>query len=379
MMAVFHQMGHHSANLLECDECQRYRGAILSPVNYAEEDIGLQIERLSHSGFEMVLDPQLYYPQSDRGLLATWQYFPEDADTADPTLLSWWHSIVDSLMETVRRIRPTAVCAPAVVPRQFNDEYYHLMFRVAQQLTEGLCEDGISVLPTILLRMEDLAIPDRSAQIASIATSLDTNRAYLVFITTADPRREIRETEEIKGAMRLLSYLEGATMSTLVGFSSSDLLLWKFAGAADVASGKFFNLRRFTESRFAPPPEGGGQVPYWFEESLMAFLRESDLVRVRQAELLSESSLANPAGRRILEKLDTGEGEAWLADSWRQFLWWFDDFERRWTQGDVSADPFLEQVEWNWRRLEDARILMEEPANDGGWIRPWRRAVLEAF
>lgn len=45
----------------------------------------------------------------------------------------------------------------------------------------------------------------------------------------------------------------------LVGFASTDVVLWKAAGAKACATGKFANLRRFTTNRFNEPED-------WFAE-----------------------------------------------------------------------------------------------------------------
>lgn len=378
-MAVYHQMGHHSENLLDCEECAEYAGAILSPVNYVEDQVVDQIESYADNEFKLLFDCQLYYPQSERGHLAQWTYFPSDVDTADLSSDTWWSAIVERVAEVARRLRPSAVLSPAVVPASFDDDYYARCCSVATDLAAAMQGSAVDTIPTVLARLDDLAAINRSAEIASILTGVPLRRAYVVLISATEPRREIRETESLKGAMRLIRFLEEAGTAVIVGFCSSDVILWKSAGATDCATGKFFNLRRFTQSRFAPPPEGGGQVPYWFEESLMAFLRESDLVRVRHIDLLSQSSLSNPGGQLILEKLDVGGGTPWLADSWRQFLWWFADFEARSDQENVEYDGILQLAEQNWQVLSDSNVLMEEPANEGGWLRPWRRAVLEAF
>ena len=124
-------------------------------------------------------------------------------------------------------------------------------------------------------------------EIASIVSRTRAPYVYLVLISNVYPRREFADTEEIKGAMKLIYTLEDSGLKVIVGYSSSDVILWKSAGATACALGKFFNLRRFTSSRFQEPSEGGGQLPYWFEESLLSFLRESDLIRVRDANLLS--------------------------------------------------------------------------------------------
>jgi hypothetical protein len=179
--------------------------------------------------------------------------------------------------------------------------------------------------------------------------------------------------------MRLIRYLEEAPARVLVGFSSSDVLLWKAAGATDCATGKFFNLRRFTLSRFGPDEEeGGGQLPYWFEEALMAYLREADLTRIRRAGLVSAASMANPYAQQILDQLDRRPGEAWLRLSWRQYLYWFAEFEERLSSKAVDCGTLLRETEQRWNALDRSvpPILMEERANDGSWVRPWRIAAL---
>jgi hypothetical protein len=120
-------------------------------------------------------------------------------------------------------------------------------------------------------------------------------------------------------------------------------------------------------------------VSYWFEESLMAFLRESDLARVRREALLSEHSLRNPYGQEIIELIEDRRRRAWVGTGWRQYMYWFADFEARVAGGDAYPKSVLAAAEGTWAKLEDKGVLMEKPQNDGGWLRPWRRALLEAF
>ena len=86
-----------------------------------------------------------------------------------------------------------------------------------------------------------------------------------------------------------------------------------------------------------------------------------------------------PFSIQILDQIDNQPGAAWLGLSWRQYLYWFADFEHRFSQGEIDADRFLTDAEAVWDQLDDQSILMEERRNDGGWLRSWRRAILEAF
>jgi hypothetical protein len=243
-------------------------------------------------------------------------------------------------------------------------------------MAEKLDGSGVKSLMTGVVGLADLTMAGRPLAVASILSRAPTDEVFLVLVGHTEPRRELADPEELKGAMRLIRALEKADMRVTVGFTSSDMVLWKHAGATACASGKYFNIRRFTRNRFEEPAGGGGQLPYWFEESLMAFLRESDLLRVRDAQLLSDASLRNPFGREILDLLANAPGTAWLGKSWRQYLWWFADAEHRIGSGALDVPQLLKQAENTWQNIED-RILMEEVTNNGAWIRSWRRAVIE--
>jgi hypothetical protein len=375
-MSVYHQMGHHSANLLSDNNLQKYTGAILSPVNYNEEEVFAQVESKPKTNFEMIIDPQMYYPRSERGKLREWRYFPSDVDTTDLHSKTWWHKIINLIIETSVWIKVNSVCSPVLAPRIYTDEYYLEMVDLGNYFAAKLHGTGIKPIQTVLVNIADLSDPSRVLKIASIISKTNAEDIYLILVSNIPPRRELSDTEEIKGAMKLINVLETAELNVIVGYSSSDMVLWKAAGAKSCATGKFFNLRRFTSSRFEEPSEGGGQLPYWFEESLMAFLRESDLIRVRNADLLSDSSKNNPFGKEILQNLKESPDKSWLGLSWRQYLYAFADLEERIDQGlDIST--ILKEAETTWLKIEDKKILMEEMRNNGDWIRSWRRAVLE--
>jgi hypothetical protein len=378
-MSAYHQMGHDSENLLWTEELAQYRGAILSPVNYDQVKVAAQIEwARERDDFEAIFDPQLYVPNSERGCLREWPYFPSDVDTADLTSDTWWNGILDSLVALCATVRPHVVCSPAVLPSAYPDEYFTRIVGVGDQLCVRLAGTGLVPMQTAVVGMSELSTAGRPMAIASILSRSRASRIYIVLVGQTEPRRELSDLEEIKGAMRLIAALRGAGLHVTVGFTSSDIALWKAAGATHCATGKFFNLRRFTRTRFEEPRgQGGGQLPYWFDESLMAFLRQSDVQRVLPMNLPQLAASPNPYGQQILEQFAKEPEKAWLALAWRQFLFWFADVELRLGAEVVSPSELLRNADNNWRTLEDVDFLMEERRNDGGWIRPWRRALAE--
>lgn len=377
-MPAFHQMGHQCENLLSCENLNQFCGAILSPVNYNQEEIKQQIDNYGISGFEMIFDPQMYYPLSQKGKLQSWSYMPNDYYTADMTSDSWWDQIISRLVEKILEISPDSVCTPIPVPRVFPNEYYVAMTRLANTVYKKLQSENISVLQTIIVNIAELSNFRRVHEIASIVTTSGIQRAYIIFYNQTTPRQELRNVDELEGAMLFINLLEKAGMRVLIGYCSSDIILWKEAGATNCATGKFFNLRRFTPSRWDDEEGGRGQLPYWFEEGLLAYLRESDISRIQRGEIISEASKKNPYSGSIQQKMTSGN--PWVGLGWRQYLYWFANVEQRFSTGEVNADMLLLKAEGNWKiinELRDPIVLMEEERNNGDWIRPWRRAVNE--
>jgi hypothetical protein len=375
-MAVFHQMGHQSDNLLVEPHLFRYRGAILSPVNYTEKEILRTIGICREIGdFEIIFDPQLYFPRTEREKLKKWDYFPDDVDTVDFSSLKWWTNLIAALARTAERIRPDIICSPVLEPRNFDDEYFDLMLQVSSLLCDRVCPNGFDVYHTALVGTSELADYDRVMAIASIITRTQARGVYLILDSDIRPRLELSDPEELKGALKLINVIESNGIEVTVGFSSSDIILWKAAGASNCATGKFFNLRRFTPSRWDETEGGGGQLPYWFEENLLAFLRESDLIRVEKASLLSEVGINNPYTEDIFDSIE--QGMPWVGLSWRFYLYWFADIQDRINKGLVSPLKMVRNADNNWGIIDEKDVILEERTNDGGWIRQWMRALTE--
>lgn len=377
-MSVYHQMGHDTINLVKEEHLMKFKGAILSPVNYTEDEIVKQVEYMrKKENFEAIFDPQLYYPRTERKKLKDWSYFPSDVDTADITNEYWWHNVTDEVVKICKKINCHSACSPAFAPRSYTDDYYSLIVRVGNYFVEKVKNDSIEPIQTILVGLNDLSSISRSKHIASIISQTLANRVYLIFVSDIEPRRELNNANELKSAMKLIQSLEKAELEVIVGCCSTEFILWKAAGASSCATGKFFNLRRFTSSRFEEPKKGGGQLPYWFEENLLAFLRDSDLIRIKRNNLLNPVYESNPYAIKILEQMEKSPESAWLALSWRQYMYAFSDLENRIENGLINIEQLLKQAEDNWINLNNNNILMEEMTNNGSWVRIWRIALTE--
>jgi len=381
-MSAFLQMGHDSENLVGEPGLEGLSGLVLSPVNRSMPDMLLKMMDSRRKGpFDIVLDPQLYCPQTRRGQLPSHIYFPKDLDTADLSSEAWWHQIIEKLVVECDMLGVDAVCTPAELPKKWVPDYYARCVDVYSMLAAQLGGRSIRPVMTVCVALHELASADDALRIASILTARNPKSSYVVVEADVEPRREIADAANLLALMVLVSSLERSGCNTLVSHCSSEMILLKAAGASHCASGKFFNLRRFTRSRFDEQEEGGGgQLPYWFEHSLLAFLREADLARLRRAgfeSFIGQGDSRSSFAEQILEQFANEPGKAWLRLSWRQYLAWFAATERRLSGVDAPSivSTWLREAEDRWTQMEDKDVLLEEMRNSGKWIRPWRQAL----
>jgi hypothetical protein len=212
--------------------------------------------------------------------------------------------------------------------------------------------------------------------IASVVSRTSADGVYLSFISEEHGRREIADTEVLTGCLRLVHELKEAGLEVTVSSVGSDVVLWKHAGATHCSTGKFWNLRRFTPSRWGEEESGGATpVAYWFEESLLAFVRQADIIRIQQIRDLSVRSDENPFGQQILAQQQSDPSKPWVGLGWRQFLWWFGQIESLIASGDLSGLRLIRSAERAWEELEDGNVFLDESRNDGRWLRPWVQAL----
>jgi len=381
-MSAYHHMGHDTENLIGENDLEEYAGIILSPVNRSPEKLRNYINVFREKGdYDIVLDPQLYFPKSKRGSLRDYPYFPSDFDTVDMTSLSWWEKTVKLLADFAISLNISTIVSPVVKPKIWNANYYSVCASISQLLLDNLQNSDIRVFSTIMANVTELTDTSKMMEIASIVSDTDSDGFYIIFVSDIQPRREFSDEVELYGMMSLIKELQNTRRQVFVGHCSSEMLLFKAAGASACSTGKFFNLRRFTKSRYEEPA-GGGQLPYWFEHSLLAFLREADIIRLLSnnfQDLVSTHHSNNYWSKEILSHFESEPEKAWLALSWRQYLSWFGKVEVELSTSDSipTVQKWLKEAEENWRVLDDNDLLFDEQRNDGKWLRSWRQVLVK--
>lgn len=382
-MSSLLQMGHHSENLVGETDLEFFDGLILSPVNRTKNDFNSDISTFKgHGDFKIFFDTQLYFPRSQRGQLNTHSYFPQDIETADLSSKKWWIGLNNNVLNYLSDLDIDVVISPAFRPKKYTFDYFDLTVQVANDLylKSG---DGLHTFCSVIVDPSFFERDSDVLQLGSILSRFEGEGFYLIFDTDVEPRRELSDEKNLANVLKLIYELSLLKKKqVLVSNCSSDMILYKCAGADYCASGKFFNLRRFTTTRYEEPSGGGGQLPYWFEHSLMSFLREADLLRLIEngrLDLLGVRHSENHWSNEILNVLKEGQGKPWLALSWRQYLSWFSRTENELADSNaiVTVQKWLVDAEKNWLALEDDLILFEEPRNNGDWIRRWRISLNE--
>jgi hypothetical protein len=382
-MAAYLQLGHNSWNLFEEPDIGNYSGMVLSPVNDSPADVAAGLLRLGEQRpkLDVILDPQLYNPAVDKGLMDQWAYFPSDFETANHADAAWWIRRGIAVANQGAQLGVNAVCSPALFPKTFSDDYYGLMVEIADATHQHAKSLGLDTLVTAIISLRDLTNPARAYAIASILSRSRCDRIYLTFLNedVKQQREPLSEPSGLPTAVHLIRLLS-RQMRVHVAFASHDMVLWKCAGATDVSSGKFMNLRRFSPGRWEEEKGGGQQAAYWTEGSLFTLLRSADVERLRRDGWFDGRDLSdNPASLRIMEFIQSGSKKLWVKESWLQYLRWIANAEAAWHGRPDLAMAALEESHRLWGDIVNVRqILFQDWFNEHGThVKNWLNAARE--
>jgi hypothetical protein len=374
-MSMYLQLGHESWHLLDEPQLGAFTGVVLSPVNDSPTYVTERLDRLKdrRADLEVILDPQLYNPANFKGTLGDWLYFPSDFESATREDVRWWQGVASAIVRNAGGVGADTVCSPAFVPKTFSDGYFELVVAIADQMKREATDRGLATMLTAIVPIKDLLDRSRGPAIASILSGSDCDRVYLVFLDDTPPREPYKDPDALSEAMRLVNMLS-RDMRIHIAFSGLDQVLWRYAGAQDVSTGKWLNTRRFAPGRWQDEETGGRVVPYWTDGEFIALLRDADVLRLDREGLLAGETLAmNPFSLEILEILRKGSGEAWLRLSQLQYLKWA-HFAHDSLSGAGKARAYLERADRRWATAQDKRIFFSDRFNEDPAVRAWLHA-----
>lgn len=383
-MSSYLQMGNQNQNLVGEIDLDNFSGIVLSPLNNTPEELLLYVSKFKKiKKYDIVLDPQLYYPRTLKDKIKLHPYFPKDFDTSDYSSLGWWKEINSKLLDYAKYLEINTIISPTIDPKTNNLDYYKLAVDVSNDLNNINKDKSIPKMwSSIIIEINSICNDTYLMELASIISLSESDGFYIIFKSDLASRQEYNDEQQIKAMMSLISQLNILKKEIMISFSGSDMVLFKLAGATHCGTGNFWNLRRFTKARFEESPNGGGQSGYLFEHNLMSFLRESDIKRISRSiysdyipSILSNNYWTN----KIFQDFKRYPGKPWVRLGWRQYLSWFSKIESMLNKSDTKklVNEWLKEAEDRWLLLEDANILMEEQKNNGKWLRAWRQAAIE--
>ena len=156
-MSAYLQMGHDTENLVGEVDLDEFIGIVLSPVNRDTPTLAENVQIFRARGnYDIVFDPQLYIPTSERGCLPMQPYFPADMDTADLSSDSWWTDLVGKIVPCVASLKVDAVASPVVLPKMWSDDYFALCTETSGKLAAALSSSSIRTLTTVMVNFNEM-------------------------------------------------------------------------------------------------------------------------------------------------------------------------------------------------------------------------------
>lgn len=388
-MSAYFQMGDRTENLIGETDLNEFTGIVLSPINRKPSELPQDIAGFhdgdAHSiAYDIVFDPQLYVPRSSRGHLAEYSYFPSDFDTADISSLSWWESLSTDLVNFAQPLGVNAIASPAILPNSWSEDYYANCVHSYNVMADGLQGTGIRSLLTLFVGFGEMANRDTVLSTASHVSSANPDGYYLVINSDIDPGKELVGEYQLAGIMELIHALEMTGKPVIVSHCDAEMILYKAAGASHCATGKHFSLRRFAKKRYEPSSDGPRPKAYWFEQGFLGYLQEADIVRLQTrglGHLLGCEHSSNHWSNKILDHITQPDHKTWLKFGWCQYLSWFGKTQQALSLSGSSpldaVESMLLSAEENWTQVHSEKVYMDDPTNDGNWVRNWLQVLSE--
>ncbi|MEI2455100.1 hypothetical protein [Lysobacter firmicutimachus] len=359
----------------------QFAGIVLSPVNDSPEEIVVRLKALTEkqSDLDVILDPQLYNPVTQKGQLPRWAYYGSDFETADRSLFGWWARKIPEIAAEAVRVGATTVCSPTPIPRVMEDNYFRFVVDLADEMIGHVRPLGLDAALSLIIPLNQLHEPRRAMEIASTVSGSKCDRVFISFLADCVPQREpMRDQAALATAIHLIRLLS-SQQRVHVACASHDVLLWLGAGAHDVSTGKYMNLRRFSPSRWTDEQTKGRNLSYWNDEKLLTLIRDQEALRLDREGWFNDSHFAdNPASGMILETLRQGEGAPWLKLSWVQYMRWFANIAATVRTPDQTLE-ILAAAHRAWGRINDMEFLFVDSFNDGSHVIAWLNAMREGM
>lgn len=381
-MANYLQLGHESWNLIDDPGVGTFAGVVLSPVNDSPDEIIARLRKVRETQphLDVILDSQLYNPATQKGQLPRWGYYSTDFETADRSDSQWWKRRMPEVISEAQRVGATTICSPAPIEYRGTDDYFRFVVELADDACSAAQNAGLDCALTAIVPLDSLQEARRALELASILSASSCERIYLNFLAPdrVQQREPFKNQAALATAVHLIRLLS-EQQRVHVACTSHDVVLWLGAGAHDVSTGKYMNVRRFSPGRWMDEQSGGRNIPYWCDDRLLTLIRDQEVLRLdREGWFAGRNFSDNPASQQILDILRAQTGDPWLRLSWIQYMRWFANAAASITDAGAAWDVLRKSVA-SWREAERLRILFVDSFNDGSHAIAWANAFGEGL
>ena len=161
-MAAYLQMGHDTQNLVGEEGLESFSGIILSPLNRKKDSLIQDVNSFKGKGtYDIVFDPQLYYPHTEKAKILTHPYFPSDFESADYSNTNWWNNIHDAIIHYCEELGVNSIIAPTVDPKSYDEQYYDFNVQNVNTFYERNSLSDISIWAPLIVSLNDLSQQDK--------------------------------------------------------------------------------------------------------------------------------------------------------------------------------------------------------------------------
>jgi hypothetical protein len=344
-------------------------GVILSPADEDRATLSATADDARSRGLAVVMDPQTYVwgiPEGaarnhdDNGLAFPelhWSMAPDQIDR-----------VIASVLEANRRIATDFVLSPTCLQRGFGDVWTPLSIQLARAT---LARSTNPVYVSIVL--DDTALNEWKAidEWLDIVTTFEAAGFYVVVSRGRENYPQPWEPARLANLLRLMHRLSTVNeFPVLVGYADLDGLAAIAAGVSDVASGWYFSLRSFSESKWKPSTGGRAAKPRVTSAPLITPML------LEEASVVARSRFGTRAFPEADLRARIGSNpESWgLSDAWMQHLTTLQQLV-----AEVEGVPTGQKVEWLLERLRAGWSGLGEISDSGTILSPHYRNYLESL
>lgn len=344
-------------------------GVILSPADEDRASLAATAADARARGLAVVMDPQTYVwgiPEGvarnhdDHGLAFPglhWSMAPDQIER-----------VVASVLAANRIVETDFVLSPTCLQRSLGDVWTPLAIQLARAT---LATSNGSVYVSILLDGTALDEWEAIDEWLDIVTTFEAAGFYLVVARGRENYPQPWDPARLANFLRLVYRLSVVNeFHVLAGYADLDGLTAIAAGASDVASGWYFSLRSFSESKWKPSTGGRAAKPRVTSAPLITPMQ------LEEASVVARSRFGPGAFPEAeLRTRIASNPESWgLSDAWIQHLTSLQQLV-----AEIEAVPREQRVEWLLDRLRAGWEGLKAISDSGTILSPHYRSYLESL